>query len=138
MTFEFKATRTWPFQVAGGGAIYRPTVGGREYLLLHRAPRDPGLGETWHLPKGTLHRGETLEQCAARESAEETGRNVELEGYLGALQSRWTDERGRLIDKTVHYFLCRDAGAASGDMDAEHDRVDERVPKSVDSSSGSL
>ena len=32
--------------------------------------------------------------------------------------------RGRFIDKTTHYFLCRYTGADPAPMDEEHDRLD--------------
>lgn len=120
---EFKATRKWPFHVSCGGAVYREQKGAREYALLYRLPWRMGNQESWHLPKGTLNSGETLEACALREIREETGLETVLEGYLGTRHGRWVDRNGRLIDKTNHYFLARWTGGLAP-MDDEHDRLD--------------
>jgi 8-oxo-dGTP pyrophosphatase MutT (NUDIX family) len=124
MKEKYSATRDWPYHVSCGGAVYREVNGIRRYVLLYRAPRDENGRETWHLPKGTLQRDETLEQCALREIREESGVEAVVEGYLGSIHNCWTDVRGRFIDKTTHYFLCRCAGEAPAGMDDEHDRVD--------------
>ncbi|HEY0273691.1 MAG TPA: NUDIX domain-containing protein [Chitinophaga sp.] len=55
--------------VAGGGLVVNPEG---EVLLMFRRGK-------WDLPKGKLDEGETIEQCAIREVAEETGlHNVSL------------------------------------------------------------
>ena len=89
---------------AAGGAILRATPGRQlEVLLVHR----PGHRD-WTLPKGKVEPGETEEDCALREVAEETGLECVLGPELGG--SRYRDRRGR--DKSVRYWAmtARDGG----------------------------
>lgn len=122
---EYRSTREWPFHISCGGVVYRLREGQPEFVVLYRSARRREGRETWHLPKGTLHSHETLEQCALREIREESGLEVEVEGYLGTLHGAWNDgATGRHIDKTTHYFLCRYLADHPDGMDREHDRVD--------------
>ena len=68
------------------------------------------------LPKGHPEAGETPEQAAAREVAEEAGVRAELVGELGDVSYRY-ERRGRAIAKTVRFFEFR---YLSGDV-ADHD-----------------
>ena len=65
-----------------GGVVAREAGGERRYLLV-RASRDPG----WVLPKGHIERGETPEQAAVREVAEEAGISIEITGLAGVYSS---------------------------------------------------
>ncbi len=58
---EYRFTKDWPYHVSGGGIIYRRDDNDIKVLVLvhHNGKYD--------IPKGTLHYGETLEQCALRE-----------------------------------------------------------------------
>jgi len=60
------------------------------------------------LPKGTLENNETLEQCAARETEEETGAKVNLVDFIASLtyESPPHTGSGGVFSKTVHYFLA--------------------------------
>ena len=71
---------------------------------------------TWTLPKGTPNDGETREQTALREVAEETGLEVRITDVLESIEY-WFIQRGTRIHKTVHYFLMEPTG---GDL-AGHD-----------------
>lgn len=120
----YRATRRWPYQVACGGVVYRNGAAGREYALLVREGSRRGGRDSWHLPKGTLRRDETLEGCALRETREECGLEAAIEGYLGTLHARFLHPvHGRICDRTTHYFLMRCAGE-TGVMDEEHDRLE--------------
>lgn len=77
---------------------------------------------TWTLPKGTPDAGETLEQTALREVAEETGLEVSILEPLRAIEYVFVQD-GMRIRKTVHYYLMEPTG---GDL-ARHDHEFERV-----------
>lgn len=55
--------------------VYRKTLTGIEYLLLHRAHHGPHYeGDwAWTPPSGARQPGETIDECAARELFEEAG-----------------------------------------------------------------
>ena len=77
---------------------------------------------TWTLPKGTPNAGETVEQTALREVAEETGLEVRITAPLDSIEY-WFVLGGTRIHKTVHYFLMEPTG---GDL-AGHDHEFEEV-----------
>src|SRR3954465_9786845 len=58
----------------------------------------------WWLPKGPVEPGETEEQAAIREVAEETGIRGSVVGKLGTIDF-WFVADGRRIHKPVHHFL---------------------------------
>jgi ADP-ribose pyrophosphatase YjhB (NUDIX family) len=72
----------------------------------------------WSLPKGHVEHGETLEQTAAREVAEETGIAGEVLQPLGVVDY-WFVADGRRIHKTVHHYLLRAVGGELSDSDVE-------------------
>jgi ADP-ribose pyrophosphatase YjhB (NUDIX family) len=63
----------------------------------------------WSLPKGHLEAGETAEQAAVREVAEETGIRGEILGPMGTIDF-WFVADGRRVHKTVHHYLMRAVG----------------------------
>ena len=77
---------------------------------------------TWTLPKGTPDPGETVEQTALREVAEETGLEVNIVEPLPSIEYDFV-QNGTRIHKVVHYFLMEPIG---GDL-ARHDHEFERV-----------
>jgi len=77
---------------------------------------------TWTLPKGTPNPGESREQTALREVAEETGLEVRITGPLDSIEY-WFVQSGTRIHKTVHYFLMEPTG---GDL-SRHDHEFEQV-----------
>jgi 8-oxo-dGTP pyrophosphatase MutT (NUDIX family) len=83
---------------AAGGVVRRPAGDHVEVLVVHR-PRH----RDWTLPKGKALEGETDEECALREVAEETGLSCEIEREVGVTSYR--DAEGRT--KTVRYFAMR-------------------------------
>jgi 8-oxo-dGTP pyrophosphatase MutT (NUDIX family) len=95
------------------GSVPQFVVGSR------RRERD---SRTWTLPKGTPNAGETTEQTALREVAEETGLEVHITGPLDSIEY-WFVQGGTRIHKTVHYFLMEPVG---GDL-ARHDHEFEEV-----------
>jgi ADP-ribose pyrophosphatase YjhB (NUDIX family) len=72
----------------------------------------------WSLPKGHIEAGETTEQAAVREVAEETGINGEILAELGTIDF-WFVAEGRRIHKTVTHYLMRATGGELSDADVE-------------------
>jgi 8-oxo-dGTP pyrophosphatase MutT (NUDIX family) len=105
---------------SAGGIVVRAERDGRSLVVgMRRRDRD---GVTWTLPKGTPSPGETLEQTALREVAEETGLDVRITGPLPSIDYTFT-QSGTRVHKTVHYFLMEPVG---GDLSL-HDHEFERV-----------
>ena len=69
-----------PVICAAGGIIFRSTAGGGEVLIIHRARYND-----WCLPKGKLEEGESFKDAAVREVKEETGYDVSITGFAGAV-----------------------------------------------------
>lgn len=106
---------------SAGGVVYRrvPAPGGvgerAEVVLVGRAGED-----FWVLPKGTPMVGETTEQVALREVAEETGVTARIVGEVGSIQY-WFSRRGVRYNKEVFYFLMEAVGGDVSLHDHEYD-----------------
>ncbi|HEY4796551.1 MAG TPA: NUDIX hydrolase [Mycobacterium sp.] len=72
----------------------------------------------WSLPKGHIELGETAEQTAIREVAEETGIQGSVLAALGRIDY-WFVTDGRRVHKTVHHYLMRFLGGELSDEDVE-------------------
>lgn len=72
----------------------------------------------WSLPKGHIEMGETAEQTAIREVAEETGIQGSVLAALGSIDY-WFVTEGRRVHKTVHHYLMRFLGGELCDEDVE-------------------
>jgi 8-oxo-dGTP diphosphatase len=80
---------------AAGGLVCRRDGGDTLILLVHRPRYDD-----WTFPKGKCTDGETDEECALREVAEETGYRCTLHGE--AATTEYVDAKGR--PKRVRYW----------------------------------
>jgi 8-oxo-dGTP pyrophosphatase MutT (NUDIX family) len=105
---------------SAGGIVIRFSGGVPELVVGSRRRERDGL--TWTLPKGTPHRGETTEQTALREVAEETGLEVRITAPFDSIEY-WFVQHGTRIHKTVNYFLME---ATGGDL-SHHDHEFEHV-----------
>jgi 8-oxo-dGTP pyrophosphatase MutT (NUDIX family) len=76
----------------------------------------------WSLPKGHIELGETAEQTAIREVAEETGVQGSVLAALGSIDY-WFVTEGRRVHKTVHHYLMRFLGGELSDTDVEVSEV---------------
>ena len=76
----------------------------------------------WSLPKGHIELGETAEQTAIREVAEETGIEGSVLAALGSIDY-WFVTEGRRVHKTVHHYLLRFLGGELSDEDVEVSEV---------------
>lgn len=72
----------------------------------------------WSLPKGHIELGETAEQTAIREVAEETGIQGGVLAALGSIDY-WFVTEGRRVHKTVHHYLMRFLDGELSDDDVE-------------------
>jgi len=72
----------------------------------------------WSLPKGHLEQGETPEDAAVREIAEETGIAGRVVAPLGTIDF-WFVAENRRIHKTVHHYLLIAEGGELSDEDIE-------------------
>jgi 8-oxo-dGTP pyrophosphatase MutT (NUDIX family) len=78
----------------------------------------------WCLPKGHVEAGETLEQTAAREVAEETGIQGRVLITLGTIDY-WFSTHDRRIHKMVHHYLLEATGGEHTiDNDPDHEAID--------------
>ena len=71
----------------------------------------------WCLPKGHLEVGESAEQAALREVAEETGIHGRIIRHLATIDY-WFSGTDRRVHKVVHHFLM---GYVSGEISVEGD-----------------
>lgn len=105
-----------------GGIVLRDANGTTE-ICLGRRQRALGRSRTtWTLPKGTPDEGESIDETALREVAEETGLEVRILAPVGAIDYFFT-QSGERIHKTVHYFLMEATGGSLGAHDHEFDEV---------------
>lgn len=90
-------------------------------VLLIRQFRHAADGVIWEIPAGRLDPGETPEECARRELAEETGMRAERLERLTTFYTTpgFTDER-------IHLFLA--SGLRAGAPDREADEFLELCP----------
>ncbi len=107
------------------GRVDEVSAGGLVVDLDGEVPRGALIGRTdrrgrllWSLPKGHIEPGETAEQAAVREVAEETGINGEIVASLGTIDF-WFIADGRRVHKTVHHYLMRAVGGELSDADVE-------------------
>jgi len=91
--------------------------GPRRELLLVRRGIEPFKG-SWALPGGFLDYKETLEECAVREVAEETGLDVKPVELIGVYSKPDRDPRGHTVSAA---FLCELKGHAETETTAGDD-----------------
>lgn len=93
--------------VAAGALVWRIRDGELQVLAVHR-PRY----NDWSWPKGKLSRGETLPQCAIREVAEETGREIVLGQPLPTLRYPIGAGKQKVVRYWAAQVISSDARAA--------------------------
>lgn len=110
-------------ETSAGGLVVNGLDGPPEQraaALIGRTDRRGRL--LWSLPKGHIEEGETSEQTAIREVAEETGIRGVVVAELGSIDY-WFVTDGRRVHKTVHHFLLRSVGGELSDADVEVTQV---------------
>jgi len=108
-------------EVSAGGLVI--DTSGTMGLLIGRYDHKDASGKRvlWSLPKGHIEEGETPEQAAIREVAEETGITSSITKSLGVIDF-WFMAGGKRIHKTVHHFIFTEVG---GTLLAQESEVDE-------------
>ncbi len=109
-------------EVSAGGLVIDHS--GKNGLLIGRIDHKDATGKRilWSLPKGHIEEGETPEQAALREVAEETGIESAIERSLGVIDF-WFMAGGKRIHKTVHHYLFRETGGLLAPQESEVDEV---------------
>jgi 8-oxo-dGTP pyrophosphatase MutT (NUDIX family) len=107
-------------EFSAGGVLVR-RLGGRWMVAAIRPAGKPaGL---WALPKGRIDDGESGEETALREVAEETGAHGRSLGKLGDVKYVFTwppkPAQGERIFKVVSFFLVRYQGGRLGEVPEE-------------------
>jgi 8-oxo-dGTP pyrophosphatase MutT (NUDIX family) len=103
-------------EFSAGGVVVRRLRGEWRMAAIRPGGKEPGV---WALPKGLIGAGETPEQTALREVAEETGVEARSLGKLGDVRYvyTWAGER---IFKVVSFYLLRYSSGRLGNIPPEH------------------
>lgn len=94
-------------EISAGGVVYRRNEAG---LLQIQLIQDR-YGKV-SLPKGKMEPGETVEQTALREIAEETGLIGAIIKPIDQIKYRYHDSNKGTVDKEVHYYLVEAVGGS--------------------------
>ncbi|GAT08542.1 NUDIX hydrolase [Mycolicibacterium novocastrense] len=106
-------------ETSAGGLVIDGIDGPKETQVAALIGRIDRRGRMlWSLPKGHIEMGETAEQTAVREVAEETGVQGSVLAALGSIDY-WFVTEGRRVHKTVHHYLMRFLGGELSDEDLE-------------------
>lgn len=106
-------------ETSAGGLVVDGIDGPREDQVAALIGRIDRRGRMlWSLPKGHIEVGETAEETAIREVAEETGVRGSVLAVLGSIDY-WFVTEGRRVHKTVHHYLMRFSSGELSDDDLE-------------------
>jgi 8-oxo-dGTP pyrophosphatase MutT (NUDIX family) len=108
-------------ETSAGGLVVDGVDTDAKAALIGRLDRRGRL--RWSLPKGHVEAGETNEDAAIREVAEETGITGRVVAPLGTIDF-WFVADGRRVHKTVHHFLLLASGGELSDEDIEVEQVE--------------
>ncbi|MEP6463526.1 MAG: NUDIX hydrolase [Frankiaceae bacterium] len=107
-------------EVSAGGLVIDGTNVAPRAALIGRTDRRGRM--LWSLPKGHIETGETAQEAAVREVAEETGIRGRVVAPLGTI-SFWFVIEDRRVHKTVHHHLLLAEGGALSAEDQEVSEV---------------
>jgi 8-oxo-dGTP pyrophosphatase MutT (NUDIX family) len=106
-------------ETSAGGVVIDVRLGNAQAAIIARRNRAGRI--EWCLPKGHIEAGETLEETAEREVAEETGIVGRVITGLGTIDY-WFATSNHRVHKVVHHYLLEATGgelSVDGDPDAE-------------------
>jgi len=103
-------------EFSAGAVLVRQLRGETMVAAIRPGGKPKGV---WALPKGQIDPGETGEQTALREAAEETGAHGRSLGKLGDVRY-WFVWDGERVFKVVSFFLVRYTGGRLGDVPESH------------------
>jgi len=101
-------------EVAAGGVVYRKIGSALEIQMI-----EDRFGKMT-LAKGRMEPGETVEETALREIAEETGITGRIAAPIAVVRYQYEAEGRGTIDKEVHYFLVE---ADGGSLQAQVEEI---------------
>ncbi|MFF2481633.1 NUDIX hydrolase [Paenibacillus sp. NPDC058071] len=102
-------------EISAGGVVFRHTEDGALQIQLIQ----DRYGKV-SLPKGKMEAGETVEQTALREIAEETGLIGKIIEPIDQIKYQYHDEAKGTVDKEVHYYLVE---AIGGTLQAQVEEI---------------
>jgi len=108
-------------EISAGGVVYRRVAAGIEVAIAEQRDRITQRTTT-RLPKGKIDAGESAEDAAVREVAEEIGLRARVVESLGRVEYDFTEDSKRIC-KEVHYFLMEWVPGESLEIDGEMDRT---------------
>jgi len=108
-------------EVSAGGVVYRRVEAGIEVAIAEQRDRITHRATT-RLPKGKIDPGESAEDAAVREVAEEIGLRARVVGALGSATYDYAEGFER-VRKEVHFFLMEWVPGEVLELDGEMDRT---------------
>ena len=106
-------------EISAGGVVTRPGPLGLQVLVAEQRDRHTG-DLNLRLPKGHPEPGESLEQAALREVAEEVGVEARiLQSLTPVRYAFWHEALGRRVSKVVHYFAMAWVAGEARPLDGE-------------------
>ncbi len=112
-----------PTQRSAGGVVVRRRAEGLVVALAEERDRNLGARRV-RLPKGRIDPGESAEQAALREVAEETGIEARILEPLGEVAYAWFEaSEARRVAKRVRFFLMAWRQGHGHPADGEMERV---------------
>ncbi|RJX38266.1 NUDIX domain-containing protein [Paenibacillus pinisoli] len=92
-------------EISAGGVVYRHNEQGQLQIQLIQ----DRYGKV-SLPKGKMEAGETVEQTALREIAEETGLEGKIVAPIDQIKYQYEHAEFGTVNKEVHYYLVEAVG----------------------------
>ncbi|RXZ77180.1 NUDIX domain-containing protein [Paenibacillaceae bacterium] len=101
-------------EISAGGVVFRRSEQQLQIQLIQDR-----YGKI-SLPKGKMEHGETVEETALREIAEETGMVGKIIAPIDQIKYQYVNEAKGTVDKEVHYYLVE---AVGGTLQAQVEEI---------------